>query len=121
MAEQPDVEPTTVRDRWPAGSYLCASVERWGRLGHHIEREPKSPISRGRLCPKGSDGFELLTHSKRVTKVKYRRAYLQGTGRVVYRSGRGGATTSPNDLLNSDAILILGSNKRRIIRSDSNG
>jgi hypothetical protein len=75
MAEQPDVEPTTVRDRWPAGSYLCASVERWGRLGHHIEREPKSPISRGRLCPKGSDSFELLTHSKRVTRVKYRRAY----------------------------------------------
>ena len=40
-----------------------------------IEGDPESPISRGRLCPKGSDSFELLTHSKRVTKVKYRRPY----------------------------------------------
>jgi formate dehydrogenase major subunit len=40
-----------------------------------IEGDPESPISRGRLCPKGSDSFELLTHSKRVTKVKYRRAF----------------------------------------------
>jgi formate dehydrogenase major subunit len=40
-----------------------------------IEGDPESPISRGRLCPKGADSFELLTHSKRVTKVKYRRPY----------------------------------------------
>ena len=37
-----------------------------------IEGDPASPVSRGRLCPKGSDSFELLTHSKRLTKVKYR-------------------------------------------------
>jgi formate dehydrogenase major subunit len=40
-----------------------------------IEGDPESPISRGRLCPKGSDSFELLTHSKRLTKVKYRRPF----------------------------------------------
>jgi formate dehydrogenase major subunit len=40
-----------------------------------IEGDPHSPVSRGRLCPKGSDSFELLTHSKRVTKVMYRRPY----------------------------------------------
>jgi formate dehydrogenase major subunit len=40
-----------------------------------IEGDPESPISRGRLCPKGADSFELLTHSKRLTKVKYRRPY----------------------------------------------
>jgi formate dehydrogenase major subunit len=40
-----------------------------------IEGDPASPISRGRLCPKGSASFELLTHSKRLTKVKYRRAF----------------------------------------------
>ena len=40
-----------------------------------IEGDPESPISRGRLCPKGADSFELLTHSKRVTKVKYRRPH----------------------------------------------
>jgi formate dehydrogenase major subunit len=40
-----------------------------------IEGDPESPISRGRLCPKGADSYELLTHSKRVTKVKYRRPF----------------------------------------------
>jgi formate dehydrogenase major subunit len=40
-----------------------------------IEGDPDSPVSRGRLCPKGSASFELLTHSKRLTKVKYRRAF----------------------------------------------
>jgi formate dehydrogenase major subunit len=40
-----------------------------------IEGDPASPISRGRLCPKGSASFELTTHSKRLKKVKYRRAY----------------------------------------------
>jgi len=40
-----------------------------------IEGDPASPVSRGRLCPKGSASFELLTHDKRLTKVKYRRPY----------------------------------------------
>ena len=40
-----------------------------------IEGDPASPVSRGRLCPKGSASYELLTHSKRLTKVKYRRAF----------------------------------------------
>jgi formate dehydrogenase major subunit len=40
-----------------------------------IEGDPQSPISRGRLCPKGADSYELLTHSKRLTKVKYRRPF----------------------------------------------
>jgi formate dehydrogenase major subunit len=40
-----------------------------------IEGDPESPVSRGRLCPKGSASFELLTHSKRLTKVKYRRPF----------------------------------------------
>jgi formate dehydrogenase major subunit len=40
-----------------------------------IEGDPASPVSRGRLCPKGSDSFELLTHSRRLTKVKYRRPF----------------------------------------------
>ena len=38
-----------------------------------IEGDPKSPISRGRLCPKGSASFELLTHPGRLAKVRYRR------------------------------------------------
>jgi formate dehydrogenase major subunit len=40
-----------------------------------IEGDPESPISRGRLCPKGADTFELHTHSGRLKKVKYRRPY----------------------------------------------
>lgn len=40
-----------------------------------IEGDPESPVSRGRLCPKGSASFELLTHSKRATRVKYRRPF----------------------------------------------
>jgi formate dehydrogenase major subunit len=53
-----------------------------GQLVYHkdgklvsIEGDPESPISRGRLCPKGSDSFELLTHAGRETRVKYRRPY----------------------------------------------
>src|SRR5579859_7158642 len=38
-----------------------------------IEGDPESPVSRGRLCPKGSASFELLTHANRLTRVKYRR------------------------------------------------
>ena len=40
-----------------------------------IEGDPGSPISRGHLCPKGSDTFELHTHPKRLMSVKYRRPY----------------------------------------------
>jgi formate dehydrogenase major subunit len=40
-----------------------------------IEGDPDSPISRGRLCPKGSASKNLVTSSQRVTKVRYRRPY----------------------------------------------
>src|SRR5580698_3452636 len=40
-----------------------------------VEGDPESPVSRGRLCPKGSASYELLTHSKRLRKVKYRRPF----------------------------------------------
>jgi formate dehydrogenase major subunit len=40
-----------------------------------IEGDPDSPISRGRLCPKGSASKSLVTSPSRVTKVKYRRPY----------------------------------------------
>ena len=53
-----------------------------GQLVYHkngklvsIEGDPESPISRGRLCPKGADTYELHTHSARLNKVKYRRPY----------------------------------------------
>jgi formate dehydrogenase major subunit len=40
-----------------------------------IEGDPDSPISRGRLCPKGSASKNLVTSPLRQTKVRYRRAY----------------------------------------------
>lgn len=40
-----------------------------------IEGDPESPISRGHLCPKGADTFELHTHPGRLKKVKYRAPY----------------------------------------------
>ena len=53
-----------------------------GQLVYHrggklisIEGDPQSPISRGHLCPKGADSFQLVTHEARATKVKYRAPY----------------------------------------------
>ena len=40
-----------------------------------IEGDPDSPISRGRLCPKGSATYQLVTSPTREQKVKYRRPY----------------------------------------------
>jgi len=42
-----------------------------------IEGDPQSPISRGHLCPKGADTFELHTHPGRLKKVKYRAPYAK--------------------------------------------
>ena len=40
-----------------------------------IEGNPDSPISRGRLCPKGSASKQLVTGPQRVEKVLYRAPY----------------------------------------------
>jgi len=40
-----------------------------------IEGDPDSPISRGRLCPKGSASKQLVTSPTRQTKIRYRRPY----------------------------------------------
>jgi formate dehydrogenase major subunit len=42
-----------------------------------IEGDPASPISAGRLCPKGAASYQLLTHANRLTKVKYRAPYAR--------------------------------------------
>jgi formate dehydrogenase major subunit len=53
-----------------------------GQLVYHregkliaIEGDPESPISAGRLCPKGAASHQLLTHDARLTKVRYRAPY----------------------------------------------
>jgi formate dehydrogenase major subunit len=40
-----------------------------------IEGDPASPISRGRLCPKGAASLQLTTGSAREYRVKYRRPH----------------------------------------------
>jgi formate dehydrogenase major subunit len=40
-----------------------------------IEGDPDSPVSRGRLCPKGSASEQLVNSPTRQTKVLYRRPY----------------------------------------------
>jgi formate dehydrogenase major subunit len=40
-----------------------------------IEGNPDSPISRGRLCPKGSASKQLVTGPQRLTKIRYRPPY----------------------------------------------
>jgi len=40
-----------------------------------IEGDPDSPVSRGRLCPKGSASEQLVNSRSRQTKVLYRRPY----------------------------------------------
>src|SRR6185437_7406377 len=40
-----------------------------------IEGDPDSPVSRGRLCPKGSASLQLTTGSARQHQVLYRRPY----------------------------------------------
>ena len=40
-----------------------------------IEGDPDSPVSRGRLCPKGSASLQLTTGGSRQYQVKYRRPF----------------------------------------------
>ena len=43
-----------------------------------IEGDPESPISRGRLCPKGAASLGYVTSPLRETKVKYRPPHATG-------------------------------------------
>jgi formate dehydrogenase major subunit len=40
-----------------------------------IEGDPDSPVSRGRLCPRGSSSLQLVTSPRREQKVRYRRPH----------------------------------------------
>ncbi len=40
-----------------------------------IEGDPDSPVSRGRLCPKGAASRQLVTSPSRQTRVRYRRPH----------------------------------------------
>jgi formate dehydrogenase major subunit len=65
------------------GQNVYVSREREGSGGTHpprekvtqIEGDPDSPVSRGRLCPKGSASLQLTTGSARQYQVLYRRPH----------------------------------------------
>jgi formate dehydrogenase major subunit len=46
-----------------------------GKKVIQIEGDPDSPVSRGRLCPKGSASLQLTTGDSRQYRVKYRRPF----------------------------------------------
>jgi formate dehydrogenase major subunit len=65
------------------GQNVYVKEDRGGSGGTHpprkkvtqIEGDPDSPVSRGRLCPKGSASLQLTTGGSREYKVKYRRPF----------------------------------------------
>ena len=65
---------TVTRSVCPFCAVGCGQrvYSREGRVTH-IEGDPDSPISRGRLCPRGSSSLSLVTSPSRVTHVRYRR------------------------------------------------
>jgi formate dehydrogenase major subunit len=79
---QATIEPRTrgashvVKSVCPFCAVGCGQLVyvRDGRVDQ-IEGDPDSPISRGRLCPKGSATKSLVTSPLREYKVKYRRPY----------------------------------------------
>lgn len=48
-----------------------------------IEGDPQSPISRGHLCPKGANSYELVTHAGLVDEGEVPRAALEGVDRAA--------------------------------------
>ena len=40
-----------------------------------VEGDPDSPVSRGRLCPRGSSTHQLVTNPRRESTVRYRRPH----------------------------------------------
>ena len=76
------IQPRTAAAEGVARSVCPYCAVGCGQLVYHrdgqvtqIEGDPDSPISRGRLCPKGSASKSLVTSPRRATKVRYRRAY----------------------------------------------
>jgi formate dehydrogenase major subunit len=87
-----------------------------------IEGDPASPISRGHLCPKGANTFQLHMQPDRLTRVKYRRPYSTSWEELdqdeamrmiadrVYQSRENSfrETEDGNSLMQTKAIAHLG-------------
>jgi formate dehydrogenase major subunit len=72
-----DDDPDPARSVCPFCAVGCGQLlyrDRDGRLTD-VEGDPDSPISRGKLCPKGAATFELVTSPHRTTTALYRRPH----------------------------------------------
>src|SRR5882757_6552829 len=58
---------STARSVCPYCAVGCGQlISHQGNRLISIEGDPESPVSRGRLCPKGSASYQLLTHDQRL-------------------------------------------------------
>jgi formate dehydrogenase major subunit len=79
LAPRTETADTVVKSVCPYCAVGCGqNVYVAGEKVTQIEGDPESPISRGRLCPKGSASLQLTTGTAREYRVLYRRPY--GTG-----------------------------------------
>jgi formate dehydrogenase major subunit len=75
-----------------------------------IEGDPESPVSRGRLCPKGSASLSLVNNPARELRVKYRRA-----------GGGGWESLDLETAMDMIADRVLGTRARTWEESDGEG
>jgi formate dehydrogenase major subunit len=57
------------------GQKVYVSIANGKETVTQIEGDPDSPVSRGRLCPKGAASKQLVTHAGRQRTVLYRRPF----------------------------------------------
>ena len=76
LAPRIDEAEHTVQSICPYCAVGCGQLV-YARGGEvtHIEGDPASPISRGRLCPKGQASKSFVQSPLREYRVKYRRPY----------------------------------------------
>ena len=73
-----------------------------------IEGDSESPISQGNLCPKGAASYQLLTHSRRETKMKYRAPCAKNWSEI-----------SLNEAMNLVADRVWESRKRTFVHKQN--
>ena len=76
LVARTDTADRVVKSICPYCAVGCGQVvyTRGGEL-IDIEGNPRSPISQGTLCPKGSASRQLVQQPGRLTKIKYRRPH----------------------------------------------
>ena len=80
-----------------------------------IEGDPDSPVSRGRLCPKGAASKQLVTHPGRVTTVLYRRPYATDWERLSLDQAMGSLRLTTGYATTDDEITRAASVLRRVL------